>query len=60
MIENVKALLNIHQQITEISPMLIRMGLILSHDLCVWQNMAGNLQWNFHFINYRHGRFTQN
>ena len=27
-----------------------RTGLILSHDLCVWQNMVGNLRWNFYFI----------
>ena len=37
----------------------IRMGLISSHDLCVWRNMVSHLWWNFYFTNYGHGRFAQ-
>ena len=47
-----------HKQ-PQITEMPIRTGLILSHDLCVWQNMVGNLRWNFYFTNYGHGRFAR-
>ena len=47
-----------HKKRPQITEIPIRTGLILSHDLCVWQNMVGNLQWNFYFTNYGHGRFA--
>ncbi len=32
--------------------------LILSHDLCVWQNIASYGWWNIYFTNNRHGKFA--
>lgn len=46
-----------HQKITEV---LIHIGLILSHDLCVCWSLGGDLPWSIFFLstNCSHRRFT--
>ena len=48
-----------HKKLPQITEMPIRTGLILSQDLCVWQNIVGHLRWNFYSTNYGHGRFAR-